>query len=159
MKGCCPDWGKTVGTFSIFSNYTVCTAKSCSQGWYLNTGSKTKTHMDRLLRKWQTISANHSSMSIFQPVANQCPLSLKMHWKTQAGSVQLLHSMHLHSCASVPKHTYACAHFQMEVHTDTTNPAQVQIFGGVSSPLHSAYFHTVSILKIAEGLWLSAQPP
>lgn len=42
VKGHCSDWGKAVGTFSIFSNYTACTCKSCSQGWSLNTGSKSK---------------------------------------------------------------------------------------------------------------------
>lgn len=134
MKGCCPDWGKAVGTFSIFSNYTACTAKSHSQGWYLNTGNESET------------KRRHTELDSFTN-SRPCPMIC-----TNPFSVPIILQFpvfNLHTKLH-PDTFLAHAHVQMQ---------SLQSFGNVSSVLCSVYFHTASILKIVGGLWHSAQPP
>ena len=123
MKGRCPDWGKAVGTFSIFSNYTACTAKSHSQGWYLNTGNKSETEhrhtgLDSL--------TNSRPFPVIPQILLTCPSFSSAPWSPPINNLCLSfctqrypHSfprssrwMHALLCKSV-----AYAHVQLQVHT------------------------------------------
>lgn len=119
VKACCWDWGEAVGTFSIFSNYTACTAKSHSQGWYLNTGNKSETkHRHRGLDSFAkpTISYKsfwHIHLSLLfhadhQYTSSVFHLCTGLHGSTTGFFGQDVNSTY--ACGSLQRHACTCTY-------------------------------------------------